>query len=151
MAAAALAPLLDPYCELRPRFLGLTDANAVLSSVDNDCRNGWRSRLLRMTDSGTAWLYAPDQVYREIYGRLPRMASFSPVPLDDLLRRFETAYLPALRFVTMSGEQSDDPQVLAITDPDDVPLGQLAKLIAPCIVFSDLFPRVERRHAAENV
>ena len=30
-----------------------------------------------------------------------------------------------------------DPQVLAITDPDDVPTGQLAKLIAPCIVFSE--------------
>lgn len=31
---------LDPYCSLRPRFLGLPDANALLSSVDNDCRNG---------------------------------------------------------------------------------------------------------------
>jgi hypothetical protein len=27
--------------------------------------------------------------------------------------------------------------VLAITDPDDVPTGQLAKLIAPCVVFSE--------------
>ncbi len=30
-----------------------------------------------------------------------------------------------------------DPRVLAITDPDDVPTGQLAKLIAPCAVFSE--------------
>ena len=27
--------------------------------------------------------------------------------------------------------------MLAITDPDDVPTGQLAKLIAPCVVFSE--------------
>ena len=26
---------------------------------------------------------------------------------------------------------------IAITDPDDVPTGQLAKLIAPCVVFSE--------------
>ena len=32
---------------------------------------------------------------------------------------------------------NDEPQVLAITDPDDVPTGQLAKLIAPFIVFSE--------------
>jgi hypothetical protein len=30
-----------------------------------------------------------------------------------------------------------DPQVLAITDPDDVPTGQFAKLIGPCVVFSE--------------
>lgn len=26
---------------------------------------------------------------------------------------------------------------MAITDPDDVPTGKLAKLIAPCVVFSE--------------
>lgn len=30
-----------------------------------------------------------------------------------------------------------DPQVLAISDPDDVPTGQLAELIAPCVLFSE--------------
>lgn len=30
-----------------------------------------------------------------------------------------------------------DPQVLAISDPDHVPTGQLAKLIAPCVLFSE--------------
>ena len=137
LAAGASEMRLDPYCSLRPRFLGLTDANAVLSSVDNDCRNGWRSRLLRMTDRGTASLYAPDHVYGEIYEHLPRLAACSRVPVQELRRHFEEEYLPALRFVTMSAEQSADSQVLAITDPDDVPLGQLAKLVAPCVVFSE--------------
>lgn len=31
---------LDPYCSLTPRFLVVVDANAILSSVDNDCRKG---------------------------------------------------------------------------------------------------------------
>ena len=135
--AAARSLRLDPYCSLRPRFLGLPDANAVLSSVDNDCRNARRSRLLRMAEGGTAALYAPTHVYWEIYRRLPRLASFSPVPLVDLRRHFEEEYLPVMRFVRVSAGEVGDPQVLAITDPDDVPMGQLAKLIAPCVVFSE--------------
>ena len=130
---------LDPYCSLAPRFLGVVDANAILSSVDNDCRKGphWRSRLLRMTSGGTAVLYAPDHIYTEVYRRLPKIARSSPVPLDALRERFETEYLPALRYVTVDTAAIADPQVLAITDPDDVPTGQLAKLIAPCVVFSE--------------
>ncbi|SRR5271166_287073 len=130
---------LDPYCSLTPRFLGVVDANAILSSVDNDCRKGpyWRSRLLRMTSGRTAVLYAPDHIYTEVYRRLPRIARSSAVPLETLRARFEAQYLPALRYVTVDATRVADPQVLAITDPDDVPTGQLAKLIAPCIVFSE--------------
>jgi predicted nucleic acid-binding protein len=130
---------LDPYCSLTPRLLGVVDANAILSSVDNDCRKGphWRSRLLRMTSSGTAVLYAPDHIYTEVYRRMPKIARSSPVPLDALRERFEAEYLPALRYVTVDITAIADPQVLAITDPDDVPTGQLAKLIAPCVVFSE--------------
>jgi hypothetical protein len=84
-----------------------------------------------------AALYAPSHVYWEIYSRLPRLASFSPVPLADLRRHFEDEYLPLMRFVQLSAGDVADPQVLAISDPDDVPLGQLAKLIAPCVVFSE--------------
>jgi predicted nucleic acid-binding protein len=128
-----------PTPSLTPRLLGVVDANAILSSVDNDCRKGphWRSRLLRMTSGGTAVLYAPDHIYTEVYRRLPKIARSSPVPLDALRERFEAEYLPALRYVTVDTAAIADPQVLAITDPDDVPTGQLAKLIAPCVVFSE--------------
>jgi len=135
--ATARSLRLDPYCSQRPRFLALPDANALLSSVDNDCRHDRRSRLLRMTDGNAAALYAPDHVYLEVYEKFPRMARFSPAPADVLRARFEEEYLPAMRFVTVSPTPIVDPQVLAITDPDDVPLGQLAKLVAPCIVFSE--------------
>jgi len=55
------ATLLDPYCALRPRFLGVVDTDALLSSIDNHCRIGRPSRLVRMTGTDTATLYAADQ------------------------------------------------------------------------------------------
>ncbi len=74
-----------------------------------------------MTSVGSAVLYAPDHIYGEVYRRLPRIARSSPVPLDTLRARFEAQYLPALRYVTVDTTGIADPQVLAITDPDDVP------------------------------
>ncbi|MWA02342.1 hypothetical protein F8568_022455 [Actinomadura sp. LD22] len=124
---------------MNPRFLGIVDTCALLSSIRNDVEHGpqWRSRLLRMTDAGTALLYASDHVYAEVYRRLPKIAQTSSASVEALRQHFERAYLPVLHFVTVEGGASDDPQVLAITDPDDVPTGELAKLIAPCVVFSE--------------
>ncbi|MFF4453743.1 hypothetical protein [Streptomyces goshikiensis] len=128
---------LDPYSSSAPHLVGIVDTNALLSSIENDCRKGFRSRLLRMSDDGTAVLYAADHVLEETYEHLPRMAARGLVPLSTLRAHFEAEYLPALRFVTMSDADGPDEQVLAITDADDVPTGWLAKLIAPCVVFSD--------------
>jgi hypothetical protein len=130
---------LDPYCSGNHRFVGVVDANALLSCVGNDCRKGtgWQSNLLRMTNRGIATVYASDHVYGEVYEHLPKIARWSKVPVPVLRARFETNYLPRLRFVTVDTADVSDPQVLAITDPDDVPTGQLAKLVAPCVVFSE--------------
>jgi len=130
---------LDPYCSGNHQFVGVVDANALLSCVGNDCRKGpgWQSDLLRMTKRGIATLYASDHVYFEVYEHLPKIARWSKVPVGVLRARFEANYLPRLRFVTVSTTDVVDPQVLAISDPDDVPTGQLAKLVAPCVVFSE--------------
>jgi hypothetical protein len=90
-----------------------------------------------MADASTATLYAADHVYSEIYEHLPKIERWSKVPLVVLRSRFEKEYLPALRFVTVDSTEIVDPQVLAITDADDRPTGLLAKLIAPCVVFSE--------------
>ncbi|MYS22837.1 hypothetical protein GA0115240_144896 [Streptomyces sp. DvalAA-14] len=140
-----LAPLarprsLDPYSSSAPHLAAIVDTNVLLSSVDNDCRNaaqGRRSRLLLMSDCGDIVLYAADHVLDEMYEHLPTIAKSSPVPLATLRAYFEAEYLPVLRFVTVSETDAPDSQVLAITDPDDVPTGRLAKLITPCVVFSD--------------
>ncbi|MGW0495758.1 hypothetical protein ACWD0Z_10115 [Streptomyces sp. NPDC003007] len=128
---------LDPYSSSAPHLVAVVDTNALLSSIENDCRKGFRSRLLRMSDDGTATLYAADHVLDETYEHLSKMAKRGLVPLATLRAHFEAEYLPALRFVTMSDVDGPDEQVLAITDTDDVPTGWLAKLIAPCVVFSD--------------
>ncbi|WP_328750563.1 PIN domain-containing protein [Streptomyces sp. NBC_00285] len=128
---------LDPFSSSTPHLVGIVDTNALMSSIENDCRHGRRSRLLRMSDNGSAVLFAADHVYDEMYERLPRFAKRCKVPLAPLVECFEEVYLPALRFVTVSDLDAPDQQVLAITDPDDVPTGVLAKLIAPCVVFSE--------------
>jgi hypothetical protein len=130
---------LDPYCSGNHRFVGVVDANALLSCVGNDCRKGdyRQSNLLRMSTRGVATLYSADHVYGEVYEHLPRIARWSKIPVPMLRARFETNYLPRLRFVTVDTTDVVDPQVLAIPDPDDVPTGQLAKLVAPCIVLSE--------------
>lgn len=116
--------------------VGIVDANAVLSSVDNDCRYDRTSRLLRSTLSDSTTLYAADHVWGEIYETLPKIAASSPVPLKELRARFETFYLPAIRFVTVTMPDELHPLVKATVDLDDRPTGQLAHLIAPVIVFS---------------
>lgn len=128
---------LDPYCSGTSQLITITDTNALFSSIVHDTRTGRRSRLLKMTARGTSVLYAPDHVYDEVYEHLPDISEATDLPVSHLRARFEEHYLPILRFVTVADEQIADPQVLAITDPDDVPTGQLAKLISPCLVFSD--------------
>ncbi|MEU8534138.1 hypothetical protein [Streptomyces parvulus] len=140
LASLARPRSLDPYSSSAPHLVAIVDTNVLLTSIDNDCRNvaqGRRSRLLLMSDCGDVVLYAADHVLGEMYEHLPRIAKSSPVPLATLRTYFEAEYLPVLRFVTVSETDAPDPQVLAITDPDDVPTGRLAKLIAPCVVFSD--------------
>lgn len=59
------------------------------------------------------------------------------MPLATLRTHFEERYLPTPRFVAVSTAEIVDPQVVAISNPDDVPMGQLAKLIAPRVVLSE--------------
>lgn len=74
----------DPFGNPTHRTVGIVDANAILSSVDNDCRNNRNSRLLRSTAFNSTTLYAADHVWEEIYRRLPKIAKSSPVPLAAL-------------------------------------------------------------------
>lgn len=136
--------LVEPVTILRPDIFGdlvhqavaIVDANAILSSIDNDCRNGWDSRLIRSVSFSSTTFFASDHVYHEVYEKLPKFVS-DTLSLSVLRNRFETAYLPILRFVTVSMPEQIHSQILSILDLDDRPTGQLAQLIAPVIVFSD--------------
>jgi hypothetical protein len=58
---------------------------------------------------------------------MPRIARSSPVPLDGLRAMFEAEYLPALRYITVDSTAIAVPQVLVITDSDEVPTRQLSR------------------------
>lgn len=129
----------DPVSSLRPRVVGVVDANALLSSIHNQCKTGWPTYFLRMQGIGTAKLYAADHVFTEVYKKLPRFvgrAGTTPT-LSELRACFEEQYLPLLRFATISEAALLEDDIQLITDADDRPTGALAKLVAPCLVFSE--------------
>lgn len=131
-------PLRSAFPSSGPRVIGVVDANALLSSVDNECRTGWPSRLRRMAGHSVT-LYASSHVFVEVYEKLPRFVRSKPgsPTLAQLRRCWEEEYLPLIRFVEIADGVELHPDIAAITDPDDRPTGVLAKLIGPCIVFSD--------------
>ena len=121
-----------------PRYIVIVDADAVLSSVDNDVRQQHRSRLLRMARTGLARVFAAPHVYEDCYRRLPKLASAGPAPLPALIRHFEVEYLPCIRFVDPGERATDDHMAAAVAalDPDDEPTARLARLLAPVVVLS---------------
>lgn len=131
-------PMFGSFPALRPRLLGVVDANAVLSSIDNECRTG-RPSFLRRMSGRSVMLYASAHVYTELYERLPKFATgkAGSATLEELRACLEERYLPIIHFVHVTDDGDDDPAIAAIVDPDDKPTGRLAKLVAPCIVFSE--------------
>ena len=119
------------------RFVVVVDTDAILSSVDNDLRRNHRSRLLRMTDTGTARVFAAPHVYDECYRRLPRVAPAAALA-SRYLRRFEEEYLPRIRFADPGTRFPTDEAAAAVAavDPADEPTARLAWLLAPVIVLS---------------
>lgn len=127
---------LDPYSSTSPKFVTVVDADALLSSIDNHCRTGWRSRLLRIAASRASSVYAEDHVYGETYRGFKKIAATSPASEVELRQCFEEHYLPVLRWVETDGEGIADERVLLVSDTTDVPTAELASLIAPCLVLS---------------
>lgn len=126
----------DYAASMISQIIGVVDTNVILSSLRNDCLHNWDSRLVRSTALGCSVLFAPDHVYEEIYEKLPKLA-YDSVSLEQLRVRFESVYLPIIRFVSISDLDEFDPQIINIPDLDDRPTGRLAQLIAPVVVFSD--------------
>lgn len=126
---------LDPYGP-GPGFPAIVDADAVLASIDNQCRKGWQSRISQLCESSIVPIFASDHVYCEIYRGLPKFVS-STVALADLRSCFEEHYLPRIRWVRVADGQGHDERVGLITDPNDVATGHLATLIAPCMVYAE--------------
>lgn len=128
---------LDPYATGALKFVIVVDADALLSSIENHCRTGRRSRILRLADSRNSAVFAEDHIYEETYRGLDKFAARGAVSLDALLTCFEEEYLPQLRWVQTDGDGIGDSRVAMVTDDTDVPTAELASLIAPCLVLSE--------------
>lgn len=128
---------LDPYTSGAVKFVIVVDADTLLSSIENHCRTGRRSRILRLADSRNSVVFAEDHVYGETYRGLEKFASSRGVALDQLRACFEEDYLPQIRWVRTDGYGIDDSRVALVTDQTDVPTAELASLIAPCLVLSE--------------
>lgn len=129
--------LVDPYCKSNLRFISVVDADALLSSIDNQCRKGWKPRMLRLAASGESILFAEDHVFGEVYRGFDKLARTSPVAPATVRACFEDHYLPVLRWVQTDGNGTNDVRVSQVTDATDVPTAELASLIAPCLVLAE--------------
>ena len=127
----------DPHSLLPLELVIVVDTNALLSSIDNQCRTGRRSLILRIAESRTAKVFAADHVYDETYRGFAKIAaSKNSTSVVEMRACFEEHYLPVLRWVTTSVNDIWDERVHLVTDEDDAPTAHLASLIAPCVVMS---------------
>jgi hypothetical protein len=110
---------LGKYRRDYPRFLVVTDADSLLSSVDNDCRNGWLSRTVRIAEAGTASVFASAHVYDEVYREMPKFPPSSGIPIEVMQRHYETAYLAHLRFVEVPASVMDDEVAARVAHRND--------------------------------
>jgi hypothetical protein len=127
---------LDPYVT-GPGFPALVDADALLSSIDNQCRTDRQSRLSRLGDSHIVPVFASEHVYLEVYRGFAKLARRLGVTVEQLRACFEEDYLPNIRWVRVGDGYGHDVRVRQVTDPTDVPTAHLASLIAPCMVYAD--------------
>lgn len=127
---------LDPY-SAGPGFAGIVDADALLASVDNQCKTGWQSKLSQLGESSITPLLCSDHVYLECYRGLHRLAAHRQVDVSLLKHCFDTSYLPNITWVKVGAGEIRDERVSAVTDETDVPTARLASLVAPCVVFSN--------------
>jgi hypothetical protein len=127
---------LGKYRHDYPRFVVATDADSLLSSVDNDCRNGWHSRTVRIAEAGTARVFASAHVYDEVYRGMQKFPASSGIPVEVMQQHFESVYLAQLRFVEVPASIMRDEMAARVTHTNDVPTAALARAIAPAVVFS---------------
>jgi predicted nucleic acid-binding protein len=115
----------------------VADANALIQDALWYARSS-SSVLTSLADSGPIALLAPEHVEHEVQRHLPRAARDVGLDAAAAVAVWEQVHRPLLRFVRMPREETVDArvEVVARRDPDDVPVAQLAVLVAPCLVLT---------------
>lgn len=113
------------------------DTNAIFGDACDALTRGVRSPILRAIDAGFLVALMSDQAYRELGWVYQRAARGYRVDAEELHRLLESEYLPRIPVVTVpTGEAARASEIDQVRDPDDRAHAQLARLIAPCTIYS---------------
>ncbi len=114
----------------------MLDANVILQDVRYSAQSGKRSELVIASDQRVLRLLASRSVVEEVKEHLDRMTTPS-ISLSTLEGEWKRLYGPRLWVVEIPADTSDpEVQEVFLKDPDDATSISLARLVAPCLLFS---------------
>ncbi len=116
----------------------VADADVVLGDACDVLASGRRSELLRALDAGTAIAFMSEHAFRELGWMSAKSARGRRVDHDALRALIIEGYLPRIPVVVIPGPREDHwlPDAADVSDPDDVPHVQVARLISAGAVYS---------------
>lgn len=141
---AGVFPSLAPFDALGIRTQlppVVPDTNILRDDVRRVCRNGTRTVLLNLANSGALRILCPLHVVEEIYEHADEFGK--GFGADRFLRIWERDYLPLLRVVdyvpnsVLTPSERERVTILDTADPDDVPAAQLSLAIGAFFVSRD--------------
>jgi hypothetical protein len=118
-----------------PQLLVL-DSGVIYDDIVYGLRHERETVLVSSARAGATRLFAAPHVYDEIYDHLDGHERRG-VTRETVIARFESLYLPLIRFVDATCERPH-PRAMPVwdADPDDGPTAELAVLLAPCVVLA---------------
>jgi len=114
------------------------DTDALLGDACDMLAGTGRSGILGAIDARVVVALMSEQAYLEIGWVYPKAARGHGVDEDALRELIEVEYLPRIRVVTLPTALEDAwvPLIDDVNDPDDIQHAQLARLVAPCSIYS---------------
>lgn len=114
------------------------DADALLGDACGMLAGTGRSGILGAIDAGILVALMSERAFLEVGWMYPKAARGHGVAEDALRKLIEVEYLPRIRVVTLPTALEDAwvPLIDDVNDPDDIQHAQLARLVAPCSIYS---------------
>lgn len=119
------------------RFAVVADANALIADSMRRTR-GLFSIMPVLAQRRVITLVTAEHIDAKVYERLPEACTNAHVDLAEATATYETVYRPLLRLVAAGELMLHDNRVneVALADEEDVPVAQLAVLLAPSLVLT---------------
>jgi hypothetical protein len=133
--AVASAPIEQFWIELPlPQLID----TSILFRELHGLAKGHRPRLLSAARSGTAILYVPTNVAKEVPAKFDRIASAARVPVESVETAWWDHYSPHVRVVDAVPALADRRRHgLSAEDTDDLPFADAVALLGPILAFSE--------------